>query len=363
MHPEGAAEINHHSPASEQRASAAPQVPNPFPISADTLSIHPAIKPGSGGPFSVNAIPQYASLRTASTEPAPDLRQVDMFAHTQIVAVNPVWRKIVTQAGLVAPYVQTAVIEGESGCGKQTLARLIHSRSPLARTSFQRHDAREWLVHDADPASISGFLYLDRVDLLASPGQNLLLGVLKALQDRPAGRAVVITSAQASLRQLAGQGQLLPDLAYRLTAVRFPIPPLRQRKEEIAPLAETLLARLCQRYQQRPVTFAPGALARLLQHHWPGNIRELASVLEAALLDAANGFIHPENLTLALPEPAQPATAPAPPAGTLLLDTVIRRHIDFVLDLNRGNKLRAARQLGISRSTLYRILGNQSFVG
>lgn len=298
----------------------------------------------------------------AAAEPA-NLRQVDMSAPAQFVAINPVWRKIVTQAELVAPYVQTAVIEGEAGSGKQTLARFLHSRSPLARTAFQRHDAREWLVHEADPASISGFIYLDRVDLLASPGQNLLLGVLKALQDRPAGRTVVIAGAHTSLRQLAGQGQLLPDLAYRLTAVRFPIPPLRQRKEEIAPLAEQLLARLCQRYQQRPVAFAPGALARLLQHDWPGNIRELSSVLEAALLDAANGLIRPEDLTLSTPEPAQPNVAPAPPAGTLLLDSVIRRHVEFVLDLNRGNKLRAARQLGISRSTLYRILANQPYAG
>ncbi|MDE3201562.1 MAG: sigma-54-dependent Fis family transcriptional regulator [Acidobacteriota bacterium] len=311
----------------------------------------------------MNAFLQHATPRLAAAEQAVNLRQVDIPAPAQLVAINPVWRKIVTQAELVAPYMQTAVIEGESGSGKQTLARFLHTRSPLARTAFQRHDAREWLVHNADPAAITGFLYLDRVDLLASPGQNLLLGVLKALQDRPAGRTIVITGAQTSLRQLSSQGQLLPDLAYRLTAVRFPIPPLRQRKEEIAPLAEQILARLCHRYQQRPVAFAPGALARLLQHDWPGNIRELSSVLEAALLDAANGLIHPEDLTLSMPESVQPAAAPAPPAGMLLLDSVIRRHVEFVLDLNRGNKLRAARQLGISRSTLYRILGNQPYTG
>ncbi|HWA95713.1 MAG TPA: helix-turn-helix domain-containing protein [Terracidiphilus sp.] len=311
----------------------------------------------------MNAASQLTPLRSAFAEPASNLHQVDISVSSQLVAVNPAWRKIVTQAELVAPYIQIAVIEGEPGSGKQTLARFLHSRSLLARTGFQRHDTREWLVHEADPASITGFIYLDRVDLLASPGQNLLLGTLKALQDRPPGRTVIVAGSQASLRQLAGQGQLLPDLAYRLTAVRFPIPPLRQRKEEIAPLADQLLARLCQRYQQRPVTFAPGVLARLLQHNWPGNIRELASVLEAALLNASNGFIRTEDLALATPELTQSATVPAPPAGTVLLDAVIRRHVEFVLDLNRGNKLRAALQLGISRSTLYRILGSRTFTG
>ena len=90
----------------------------------------------------------------------------------------------------------------------------------------------------------------------------------------------------------------MPDLAFRLTAVRFAVPPLRQRREDIAPLAQALLERICARYQQRPVVLGPGALARLLQHNWPGNVRELASVLEAALLEADNGVIRPEDLPI-----------------------------------------------------------------
>jgi two-component system response regulator AtoC len=275
------------------------------------------------------------------------------------------------QADMAGPHLHIAAIEGESGVGKQTLARYLYSRSSLASSMFQRRDAREWLATDADPAGLAGFTYLDRVDLLAPPGQGLLLGVLKALQDRPAGRAVVLASSQTSLRQLAGQGLLLPDLAFRLTAIRFAIPPLRQRREDISPLAQFLLDRLCQRYQQRPVSLGPGALARLLQHNWPGNVRELASVLEAALLEAANGIIRPADLALSEPMPADygpPVSAAFTPAASaarsadLSLDAVIRQHVQYVLDLNRGNKLRAARQLQISRSTLYRILGNESFL-
>jgi two-component system response regulator AtoC len=323
------------------------------------------------------------------------LVELDSSAAFHVVGVSAVWRKLLMQAEMAAPHLQVAAIEGEHGCGKYTLARYLFSRSPLVSTSFQRRDAREWLATDADPAALAGFTYLDRVDLLAPPGQGMLLGVLKNLQDRPAGRAVLLASSQTPLRQMAGQGLLLPDLAFRLTAIRFAIPPLRQRREDIAPLAQFLLDQLCVRYQQRPVVLGPGTLARLLQHTWPGNVRELLSALENALLEADNGVIRP--IDLALPDGPQPFTQPfvdlqsgaysplspamgpgvgfaasgfeaglsphaAVLAANLALDAVIRRHVEYVLDLNRGNKLRTARQLQISRSTLYRILANQNFL-
>ena len=311
-------------------------------------------------------------------------------AALQVVGVSAMWRKLLMQAEMAAPHLQVAALEGEPGSGKYTLARYLFGRSPLVSTNFQRRDAREWLATDADPSTLAGFTYLDRIDLLAPPGQGLLLGVLKTLQDRPPGRAVLLASSQTPLRQMAGQGLLMPDLAFRLTAIRFAIPPPRQRREDIAPLAQFLLERLCTRYQQRPVVLGPGTLARLLQHNWPGNVRELSSVLESALLEADNGVIRP--LDLALPDSQQPfaqalfdlpaggqsllnhATGPgatyetgldpqtAARAADLSLDAVIRRHVQYVLDLNRGNKLRTARQLQISRSTLYRIVGNEDFL-
>jgi DNA-binding NtrC family response regulator len=292
--------------------------------------------------------------------PGPTLVEHPLPPLVQIVGVSAAWRKLLLQAEMAAPHVQVAAIEGEHGAGKYTLARFIFSRSPLAGTQFQRRDAREWLATDADPATLAGLTYLDRVDLLAPPGQGLLLGFLKAMQDRPPGRAILLASAQSSLRHLAGQGLLLPDLAFRLTAVRFAIPPLRQRKEDIAVLAQALLERICARYQQRPLSLGSGTLARLLEHNWPGNVRELASVLEAALLESANGVIQPGDLALpSILQPSGEQTA-EPRAENLSLDATIRHHVRYVLDLNHGNKLRAARALRISRSTLYRILGNES---
>lgn len=306
--------------------------------------------------------------------PGLKLIDADPASEYPVVGVSASWRKLLLQGEMAAPHLQVAAIEGEHGVGKHTLARYLFSRSPMAGSQFQRRDAREWLATDADPGNLTGFTYLDRVDLLAPPGQGLLLGVLKSLQDRPPGRAVLLASAQASLRQMAGQGLLLPDLAFRLTAIRFAVPPLRQRREDIAPLAQYLLDHLCQRYQQRPAVLGPGTLARLLQHHWPGNVRELAAVLETALLESSGGILRPADL--ALPDPnagpiATPfgaangsvaAVRPAVQPADLSLDVVIRQHVQYVLDLNRGNKLRTARQLQISRSTLYRILANESFL-
>lgn len=294
--------------------------------------------------------PGVAGLSLVETEPQPLLL---------IAGVSSAWKRLLMQTEMVAPHVQVAAIEGEHGSGKHTLARYLHSRSPLSRLPFQHRDAREWLATDGDPAMINGFLYLDRVDLLASIGQGLLLAVVRALQDRPTGSAVLLASSQTPLRQMASRGQFLPDLAFRFTAVRFAVPPLRQRREDIAPITQALLDQLCARYQQRPVTMGPGSLARLLRHTWPGNIRELACVLESALLNAENSVILREHLALASGAAPQAQLQRAAYPDDLSLDTVIRRHVEYVLQLNRGNKLRAARQLAISRSTLYRILASE----
>jgi DNA-binding NtrC family response regulator len=316
-----------------------------------------------------NPIPYSSQLPSLPYDAGNDSSQ-----NAHAAGISTAWRKLLLQAEMAAPHLQLASIEGEQGSGKQTLARYLLSRSPLARAGFQRHDAREWLLGDLDPAKLSGFLYLDRVDLLTPPGQTLLLNALKGIEsrhpqrhalpghaeERSPSRLLIVASSQASLRQMAGQGQFLPDLAFRLTACRFAVPPLRMRREDIAPIAQALLDRLCARYQQRPVSLGPGTLARLLQHNWPGNVRELASVLEAAILESSGDTIQPGNLALPTPGQMLTDTPSGVQSSPLTLDDVIHRHVQYVLDLNRGNKLRAARQLGISRSTLYRLLANES---
>lgn len=275
------------------------------------------------------------------------------------VAISTSARRLVRQVEVVAPHLRIATIEGEPGVGKQTIAKLLHSQSAYARSAFQRCDAREWLLAEVDPQFLSGFIYLDRVDLLAAPGQALLLRVLRSLQNRPEEAFALIASSESSLREMAGEGRFLPDLAFRLTSIQFVVPPLRGRREDIVPLANFFLESISARYHLPHLSLAPGATARLLQHDWPTNARELSSVLESAVLNTAHSFIRDEDLAIVYAPPASPRLA-RPSPEILNLDAVIFNHIRMVLDLNRGNKLKTARQLGISRSTLYRLLANDS---
>ena len=317
----------------------------------------------------------------ASHAAHPRLEESTSIARPQFIGVSSALRRLLLQAEITAPNLDFAAIEGEPGTGKhlfaQTLHYYLHPHSASSTLPFRRRDAREWLANEADSASLAGTLYLDRVDLLASAGQGLLLNLVKMLQNSStedparALRFLLLVSTHCSLRQLASQGHFLPDLAFRLTAVRFPLPPLRDHREDIAPIAQALIERICRRYQQPTAVLAPGALPRLLQHAWPGNVRELASILESAILDSTTGVIRPANLNLDFPAnhpsdmPHEIAPSPTPASHAsqvsddMTLNAVVHRHIQLVLELNRGNKLRAARQLGISRSTLYRILAGE----
>jgi len=299
------------------------------------------------------------------------------------VAVSSALRRLLLQAEITAARLEVAAIEGEAGTGKHLFAQTLHQLSGLIALPFRRCDAREWLASESDASTLTGTLYLDRVDLLAASGQGLLLKFIKMVQTsaagKPAGtrRFILLISSHTPLRQLAGRGNFLPDLAFRLTAVRFLLPPLREHREDIAPISQALIDRICRRYQQPTAVLAPGTLPRLLQHNWPGNVRELSSVLESAILESTTGILRPANLHLdpppntnsqnvqldtLVPAPVHPQSLVSPPPNPddMSLDGVIHRHIQLVLDLNRGNKLRAARQLGISRSTLYRILAGES---
>jgi len=287
------------------------------------------------------------------------------------VCVSAALRRLLMQAEMTAPRLHFATIEGDAGTGKHLFALNMHRQTDNAHLHFRRRDAREWLANEADPSSLSGTLLLDRADLLPLIGQGLLLNLIKTLQNDPQGTShfLLLVSTHVSLRLLASQGQFLPDLAFRLTAARFCIPPLREHREDIAPITQALIDRICRHYQQPTAVLAPGALPRLLQHSWPGNVRELASVLESAILDSPTGTIRPgdlaihavsDNGSLSKSDHLSSVAQIAEATGDLSLDAAILRHIQMVLELNHGNKLRASRQLNISRSTLYRLLGGES---
>jgi DNA-binding NtrC family response regulator len=277
----------------------------------------------------------------------------------EFVSSSPALQRLLDQAGIIAPHLRIATLEGESGTGKHTLARLLYGRYALRHPDirhwgFTRYDARDWLLSQTEPRSLAGFIFLDRVDLLGAPGQSLLLRILKALDFRQTGTLAVIGSSESSLRELARNNQFLSELALRLTSVRLTLPPLRERQTDIIPLANFFLQRLSTRYNLHAFALSASAVSCLLQHQWPGNLRELSSILESAVIECSNSIIQPEDL--ALPDHSPATFLPTRTPELLNLDAVIYRHILHVLHLNGGNKLRAARQLGVSRSTLYRLL-------
>ncbi|WP_109488772.1 sigma-54-dependent transcriptional regulator [Occallatibacter savannae] len=280
-------------------------------------------------------------------------------SESTFIAASPSMSKLLHQANIVAPHLRICTIEGEPGSGKHTLARHLYRiyrgrHSEIEPWGFSRCDARNWLLSQIDPQSLAGFIFLDRVDLLSGPAQALLLRVLKDLDFRQSTALVVLASSESPLRELARNSQFLTDLALRLTSIRLCVPPLRERREDLVPLANRLLLRIAARYRIQPVVLTSGAIARLLEHPWPGNLRELFSTLESAVIESSGGIIRAEDLSL--PIRIAPKASSIHSLELLNLDAVMHQHIRRVLDLNHGNKLRTARQLGISRSTLYRLL-------
>jgi DNA-binding NtrC family response regulator len=283
------------------------------------------------------------------------------------ICISSTLRRLLLHSRMIAARTHIASLHGEPGAGKHLFAQNLHAQSTLADLPFRRADARAWLSTDCEVSSLSGILYLDRVDLLAPTGQNLLLNFVKMLQNDAPRRFLLLVSSHVPLRQLAAQNHFLPDLAFRLSAVQFSLPPLREHREDIASITQELIDRICRRYQQPTAVLAPGTMPRLLQHDWPGNVRELASALESAIVASTTGILRPGDLPLQSlsphpPLPIPPASESNPSANSphdLSLDAAIHHHILLVLKMHRGNKLRAARQLGISRSTLYRLLAGE----
>src|SRR5580698_4603329 len=128
------------------------------------------------------------------------------------IGVSSSLRRLLLQAEITAPHLHIAALEGEAGTGKHLFAQTLHLHSELATHIFHRRDAREWLANETDISSLSGTLYLDRVDLLALTSQGLLLNFVKMLQNdaSPSTRFLLLVSAHTSLRQLANQGLFLP---------------------------------------------------------------------------------------------------------------------------------------------------------
>jgi transcriptional regulator with PAS, ATPase and Fis domain len=313
------------------------------------------------------AAPEYVERHDRSLRDGAPLAE-------RLLGTSSAWRSVLKRAAQVARTETTTCLEGESGTGKEEVARFIHETSPRRRGPFVAINCAalpEPLLESelfgyergaftgaqaAKPGQISvaagGVLFLDEVAEIPLASQAKFLRVLQQREfmrlggTRPIKADVrVVAATNCDLYQAVASGRFRADLYYRLNVFDIRIPPLRERREDIALLAASFLRQFGALNRGRPARLTPDALEALLEHDWPGNVRELRNVLERATITCEDGIIGARDLSL--------FRAFTPATDSTDLDVIERGAIDRVLRHAGGNKSQAARQLGITRTQLY----------
>jgi two-component system response regulator HydG len=317
-------------------------------------------------------------------------RVTELLARTPAVEgevpdTSPRMRQALAAADLVArDPIATVLVLGETGVGKGWLARRIHAQSPRAQKPFFEVNCAslspqlvesELFGHERGAftgataqkrglveAAEGGTLFLDEIGELPQAVQAQLLTFLDARTFRRVGGTRTLTAdvrllaaTNVELKKSAERGAFRRDLYYRLSVVPIEVPPLRERREEIPPLARSLAQDLSKRVSgRRRVSIARPALAALQRYDWPGNVRELRNALERAIILSRGSAIELDHL-------APEIRGAAPGASSERLEDVEKAHILRVLEAAQQNRTRAAEILGISRSTMKRKLAEYGF--
>jgi DNA-binding NtrC family response regulator len=309
----------------------------------------------------------------------------------KLTSTSPLMQQVFERVRAVASTTATLLVEGESGTGKTLLARSAHAASGRASGPFVEvncgalpealleselfgHVRGAFTGADRDrpgkfEAAHGGTIFLDEI---ATASLDLQVKLLRVLQDRvfePVGstetRRVdvrVIAATNENLREAVAEGRFREDLYYRLHVVPLELPPLRERRGDVAYLAERFATEIAATHGRPFEGFEPRALAALAAHDWPGNVRELQNCIERAVLLSPTPRLGLE----ALPEELQvEAPAGAPRAAGALLDLLEGRDLRAALELaerelvlavlreNAGSRKESARRLGINRTTLF----------
>jgi transcriptional regulator with GAF, ATPase, and Fis domain len=294
--------------------------------------------------------------------------------HRRAIGESDEWTGVLKMATQVAATETTVLVSGESGTGKEVIARLIHRASARRDGPFVALNCAalpEQLLESelfgyergaftgalqAKPGQIElasgGVLFLDEVSEMSLSAQAKLLRVLQEREFQRLGgtrllhaNIRVIAATNRDLRKAVERGTFREDLLYRLEVFDIRIPPLRERRSDILLLAEAFLHEIGQSFGRPPAGLTRAASELLLKYEWPGNVRELRNALERAAILCEGGLIASEHLSLRVVRTTAPASTD--------LNVVERQTIEHVMRDTGGNKSKAARRLGLSRTQLY----------
>ena len=328
-----------------------------------------------------------ATLQLAGQEAPGSLSRQELdrqFDFGGIIGEHPRLLRVLATVGQVARTTAPVLILGESGTGKELVADALHRNSPRAaqqavkinmgaitpslfesemfghvRGAFT--DARADRKGHVASANHST-LFLDEIGELQRADQVKLLRVLQDQRYMPVGASRteqadirVVSATNQELAELVAGGQFREDLFYRLNLITIRLPPLRERRSDIALLAAHILARVTAKYGMAPVALTPQALAWLGAQAWPGNIRQLKQTLERTVLLSAKGVLGQADFLAAEQHDDASAQTRLGVDG-MTLEQVERRMIELALEQHRGNISRVAQALGLSRTALYRRL-------
>jgi DNA-binding NtrC family response regulator len=307
------------------------------------------------------------------------------YEYENIVARSAKMQAVLALVERVAPTSATVLLGGESGVGKDMIARAIHQHSSRASGPFVKINSTaipENLLESelfgyekgafsgavtAKPGKFElankGTLFLDEIGDVPQATQVKLLRVLQEREfERLGGTKTIkvdvrlVAATNRDLRAALEEGSFREDLYYRLNVVAIDIPPLREHKEDIPPLARFFLARFAKESNEPAKELTPEALGRLVEYDWPGNVRELENILQRAVTLSVGETLGPADIHFDPParRPA-PSAAPVLPEGTTL-EQWEQEIIREALRRANGNKSQAARALGLSRNALrYRL--------
>lgn len=338
----------------------------------------------------LTAIASLASLALNNIGYLEELRQENRELRTQItiehnmVGSSARMREVFEFIRRVAPTDATVLIQGESGTGKELVAHAVHTNSKRANAPFVPINCAaiaenllesELFGYEKGAftgavaqkkgkieAAAGGTLFLDEIGELALPLQAKLLRVLQQREfERVGGTKPIkvdlrlVAATNQDLEQAVEEGKFRKDLFYRLNVVAISMPPLRERREDILPLAEHFIGKTAKKCNTRAKPLSPEAKLSLANYDWPGNVRELENAIERALVLGATDSILVEDLPDAISETATHAGAPATKYAGAMKDTKRQVILQALQDAN-GSYIEAAKSLGLHPNSLLRLI-------